>query len=79
VKKLVPQADISLSMDDLPLAKGAGLAFTMDCDSSRAHDLFGFDARHSMEAGVYRTLNTNRIFAGMPPIPEPAEARLAGV
>ena len=79
VKKALPEANVTLNMDDIPLPRGAGLAFTMDCDSSRATDRFGFEAKHSMEAGVYKTLNANRVFAGMPPIPEPAEARLIGV
>jgi UDP-glucose 4-epimerase len=76
VRRLLPDAGLDLSMEDLPLARGAGLAFAMDADSSRASERFDFDARHTMEAGVYRTLNANRVFAGLPPIPEPPEARV---
>jgi nucleoside-diphosphate-sugar epimerase len=76
VRRLLPDAKITLSMDDLPLAPGAGLAFAMNADSSRARNDFGFEPRHTMEAGVYKTLNGNRIHAGLSPIPEPAEVSL---
>jgi len=78
VKRVLPSSEITLSMDDLQLPKGAGLAFAIDTDSSQASNRFGFDARHSMEAGVYKTLNANRVHAGLPPIPEPPEVRIDG-
>jgi UDP-glucose 4-epimerase len=76
VQRLLPDAKITLSMDDLPPARGAGLAFAMNADSSRARNDFGFEPRHKMEAGIYKTLNGNRTYAGLAPLPEPAEARL---
>ncbi len=76
VHRLLPEAPITLSMDDLPLPRGAGFAFTMDPDSSRATKRFGFTARHTMEAGVYKTLNGYRLHAGLPPIPHPPEAQV---
>jgi nucleoside-diphosphate-sugar epimerase len=74
VHELLPEAKIALDMEDGALKKGAALAFAMDADSSRATRDFGFAASHSMEAGVYKTLNANRIYAGLPPIPQPAKA-----
>ncbi len=74
VKRMFPEAPITLSMEDLALPKGAGMAFSLDSDSGRASERFGFMARHSMEAGIYKTLNGNRVFAGFDPIPEPPEA-----
>jgi nucleoside-diphosphate-sugar epimerase len=76
VHKLLPDAPITLSMDDPDLAKGQALAFEMKTDSTRATNAFGFKARHRMEAGVYRTLNGNRTYAGLPPLPKPAEAEV---
>ena len=79
VKRVIPDANISLDMNDLTLAKGAGLAFSINCDAAEARQRFGFDAAHSMEAGVYKTLNMNRVYAGLEPLAEPAEASVGTV
>jgi nucleoside-diphosphate-sugar epimerase len=76
VVKVIPDSGVTLSMEDPALAKGAGLAFSIDSDSTRAQKAFGFQARHHMEAGVFKTLNNNRVFAGLPPLDEPDEARV---
>lgn len=74
VRRLLPDADITLSEEDLDLSQGATLGFTMRGDSSRASEAFGFEPRHSMEAGVFRTVNSNRLMAGL----EPVEAHVPG-
>jgi hypothetical protein len=74
VRRLLPDAKITLSMDDSQIAAGASFAFELNGDSSRATNDFGFEPRHKMETGVYKTLNGNRIYAGLPPIPEPEDA-----
>ena len=74
VRRLLPEAQIDLNDDDLPLAPGATLNFEMKTDSSGATAAFGYRARHSMEAGVFKTINGNRIHAGLPALEEPPEA-----
>jgi UDP-glucose 4-epimerase len=74
VRRLLPEAKIELSDDDLPLPSGATLNFEMRTDSSGATRAFGYKARHSMEAGIFRTINGNRIHAGLPALDELAEA-----
>ncbi len=76
VRGLLPEADIRLSDDDLHLPPGSTLNFEMKTDSSGARNAFGYRARYSMEAGVFRTVNENRKFAGLAPLPEPPEAAL---
>jgi nucleoside-diphosphate-sugar epimerase len=78
VRGLLPDAKIELSMDDLELVPGAGMGFSRNYDSSRAKHDFGYDPRFSMEAGVYRTVNANREYAGLPSIPEPLVAHVEG-
>lgn len=78
VQGLLPDAHIELSLDDLKLVPGAGFGFSRNYDSSRAARDFGYDRKFSMEAGVYRTVNANREFAGLPSIPEPAVAHAEG-
>ncbi len=77
VSRLLPDAQITLDPDDLPLPKGSGLAFSRRLDSSRAGADFGYRSRYSMEAGVYRTVNGNRVFAGLPPIHDPLHGQLS--
>jgi nucleoside-diphosphate-sugar epimerase len=77
VRRLLPDAQITLDEHDLDPSQGATLAFSIKADSSRATSAFGFQARHSMEAGVFRTVNENRLLAGLDPIQEPVEARTA--
>ena len=74
VRQLLPDAQIEVEDVDLKLAPGATFGFEMKTDSSKATAAFGYRARHSMEAGVYRTINGNRVFAGLPELPEPPEA-----
>jgi len=76
VRRLLPHSDITLSQEDLGPAQGATLAFQIRGDSTRASKAFGFRSRHNMEAGVYRTVNSNRLMAGLGPIREPAEANV---
>jgi nucleoside-diphosphate-sugar epimerase len=76
VRGLLPDAEIELSMDDLELVPGAGMGFSRDYDSSRATRDFGYDRRFTMEAGVYRTVNANREYAGLASIPEPPVAHV---
>ncbi|RYF57729.1 MAG: SDR family oxidoreductase, partial [Comamonadaceae bacterium] len=77
VTRVLPEANCELSMDDLELVNGAAWAFTMDADSSRATERFGFRAKHSMEEGVLETLNRNRATVGLPPLPAPSSERTA--
>lgn len=72
VQRLLPDAAIALNNDDLDPAGGATLGFEINADSSRATNAFGFRARHSMEAGILRTINDNRSFIGLGPVAEPA-------
>jgi UDP-glucose 4-epimerase len=76
VRRLLPDAQITLQMEDLELPPGAGLGFSRRVDSGRATADFGYRRRHNMEAGVYRTINENRVFAGKTALPEPPEARI---
>ncbi|MEU2007032.1 NAD-dependent epimerase/dehydratase family protein [Rhodococcus sp. NPDC019627] len=71
VSRLLPDAQITLNMEDLALPPGSGLAFSQHLDSSRAAMDFGYRSRFNMEAGAYRTVNRNRVFAGLPSIPDP--------
>jgi UDP-glucose 4-epimerase len=79
VRRLLPEAQIDLSDDDLPLAPGATLNFEMKTDSKGATAAFGYQARHSMEAGIFKTVNGNRIHAGLPALEEPPEAAVRPV
>jgi UDP-glucose 4-epimerase len=76
VRRLLPDARIGVDDEDLDLRPGATVGFSMQCDSSRAAAAFGYRQRHSMEAGVYKTVNRNRLGAGLSAIPEPPEARV---
>jgi nucleoside-diphosphate-sugar epimerase len=76
VRSLMPDADIELSMEDLDLVSGAGMGFSRDYDSSRAARDFGWTHRFSMEAGVFRTINGNRVMIGLPALAEPAVAHV---
>lgn len=75
VRALLPEADITLSADDLDLPPGSTLGFALRSDSTRATRAFGYRPRFPMEAGVYRTVNGNRLLAGLDPLPEPPRAR----
>jgi nucleoside-diphosphate-sugar epimerase len=77
VRTLLPDAVIEVEDVDPPLARGGTLNFELHTDSSKAAAAFGYKPRFSMEAGVYRTLNDNRIYAGLPALPEPPAARVA--
>jgi nucleoside-diphosphate-sugar epimerase len=79
VRTLLPGAEIEVEDVDLPLARGGTLNFEMKTDSSKAEAAFGYKPRFSMEAGVFRTINDNRVFAGLPALPEPHIARVAEV
>lgn len=76
VKRLLPEADLRLEGDPPSLAPGATMGFEMRCDSSRAAKAFGYNQRHSMEAGVFKTINQNRIMAGFQPLQPPPEAKV---
>ena len=77
VRALLPDADMTLSMDDIALPPGSSLAWARRYDASRAEREIGIQNRFSMEAGIYRTINANRIYAGLPSISEPDLATAA--
>ena len=71
VRGLLPDADLTLKTGDAGLPKGYSVAWAWRYDASKAEVDLGIRSRFSMEAGVYRTVNQNRLFAGLPAIPEP--------
>lgn len=76
VHRLFPDADITLSMDDMPLPAGSSLAWTRRYDGSHAAANLGYLSQFKMEAGLLRTINNNRAYAGLPPVPTPAGVSL---
>jgi nucleoside-diphosphate-sugar epimerase len=78
VGRLLPDADITLEEEDLDLASGATRGFELHGDSHRATADFGYRPCHSMEAGVFKTINRNRVMAGLPALTQPAEATVQG-
>jgi UDP-glucose 4-epimerase len=76
VRTLLPEASITLDDADLELVPGSTLGFSRQSDWSRAHADFGYEAKHHMEAGVFRTINQYRKLVNLPPIEEPEVARL---
>jgi nucleoside-diphosphate-sugar epimerase len=71
VRTLLPDATLTLSMDDIPLPPGSSLGWSRRYDASRAEREVGITRTFAMETGIYRTVNANRVYAGLPAIPEP--------
>ncbi|MCR2811376.1 MULTISPECIES: NAD(P)-dependent oxidoreductase [unclassified Microbacterium] len=73
VRRMLPDADITLLEDDGDLASGATKGFELRGDSSRAVADFGYRPRHTMEAGIFKTINLTRDMVGLPSLDIPDE------
>jgi nucleoside-diphosphate-sugar epimerase len=71
VRELLPDAQVTLDPDDKVLPAGSSISWSRRYDASGAEAALGIRSRFSMETGLYRTLNANRVFAGLPDIPRP--------
>jgi nucleoside-diphosphate-sugar epimerase len=77
VRGLLPDADLTLATGNAGLPKGHSVAWAWRYDASKAEADLGIRSRFSMEAGIYRTINQNRLLAGLPAIPEPEALSLS--
>jgi nucleoside-diphosphate-sugar epimerase len=72
IKRLVPDADLTLADGDSSLPSGASTTWGLPFDAGRAEKELGITSRFSMEAGLLRTVNGNRALAGLPQVEAPA-------
>ena len=75
VKKLLPDAAVTLVEGQGDLRRGFSTAWELPFDASRAESDLGIKNRFPMEAGVLKTINSNRANAGLPAIVVPDELR----
>jgi len=72
VRTLLPDAEMTLEMGDIVLPAGSSSSWSRKYDAGLAERKIGIANRFDMEAGLYRTINDNRLHAGLPPLPKPA-------
>ena len=73
VRQLLPDADLTLRDDDAPLGAGSSISWSREYDASRAERELGIATRFGMEAGLFKTINDNRRFAGLPELAAPPQ------
>lgn len=71
VRRVFPEAPITLDEQDAPLPPGSSMTWAVRHDGSRAAQEIGYVPQVDLEEGLLRTINFNRADAGLPPVAAP--------
>jgi nucleoside-diphosphate-sugar epimerase len=75
VKRLIPDTDLTLDEADGPLPAGSTISWSRRYDASRAERELGIKSNFTMEEGLFRTINHNRQYVGLPVVEAPKDLK----